>query len=132
MKLAWSVGSAVVGKRGVRWKGGRYWSPAFVEDGQACRNPPTRMIWALFIFDGAGNYRHRRELGSAPVDGTAVRHGRASTDESSMTDAKAELRVKQRHTTLNARWAKCCAARPEQAGKLVTCRRRANSAPRRR
>jgi hypothetical protein len=33
LKLALSayVGSAVVGKRGVRWKGGRYWSPAFVE-----------------------------------------------------------------------------------------------------
>lgn len=58
MALSAYVGTGTVTKRGVRWKGGRYWSPLLV--GWMGRQVTIRRdeddLGALFLFDDQGNY----------------------------------------------------------------------------
>lgn len=124
LKLALSayVGEAVVGKRGVRWKNGRYWSPRFVE----LMGKPVVMrrdeddLGALFIFDGDGNY----------VD-TAVNAERSGLTEQEfalaaqlqmkrhVNDFKADLRKKQRQYSPERARDELLRREAEAAGKLV-------------
>ena len=60
LKVALSayVGIATVSKRGVRWKNGRYWSPALVAHmgRQVVMRRDEDDLGALFLFDGEENY----------------------------------------------------------------------------
>ncbi|WDF73496.1 DDE-type integrase/transposase/recombinase [Novosphingobium sp. KACC 22771] len=124
LKLALSayVGTAMIGKRGVRWKNGRYWSPCFVE----WMGKPVVLrrdeddLGELFIFDGDGNY----------ID-TAVNAERSGLSEQQfamaaqrqmatyMSQAKAEVRAKQKQYSYEAARDKMLRDEAEAAGKLI-------------
>ena len=60
LKIAFSavVGTATVGKRGVRWKSGRYWADTLVPymDRQVMLRQDEGDLGALYVFDEDGNY----------------------------------------------------------------------------
>ena len=92
-------GAAQVGKRGIRWKNGRYWSPALPAwVGRAVQiRRDEEDLGALFVFDEDGHF----------ID-TAVNHERAGMSEEAfareagrqqrewMNAAREQLRAKQR------------------------------------
>lgn len=117
------VGPARVGKRGVRWKNGRYWAPAlapFVGRSVLVRRDEED-LGALFIFDEDGRF----------ID-TAVNHERAGLSEEAfareasrqhaawMKEARAEIRTKQQRFRFEDVRDSLLRQDAERAGKLVT------------
>jgi len=124
LKLALSayVGTATVTKRGVRWKGGRYWSPRFVE----LMGQPVVIrrdeddLGALFIFDASGEYVDtavNAERSGMTEQQFAMAARRQMTEH--MAHAKAELRQKQRTYSLERTVGEMLRREAEDAGKLV-------------
>jgi putative transposase len=124
LKLALSayVGTATIGKRGVRWKNGRYWSPRFVE----LMGQPVYLrrdeddLGALFIFDGDDNYIdtavnwERSGLSEQEFAMAAERQARAWLGE-----AKADIRRKQKDHSFEKARDNMLRREAEQAGKLI-------------
>jgi transposase InsO family protein len=124
--------TAIVGKRGVRWKNGRYWSPALV----AYMDQPVTLrrdeddLGALFVFDADGNY----------ID-TAVNAARSGMAEQQfalaarrqfsahMNAAKAELRKKQGKFSIEKARDQLLRDEAEAAGKLAHLPMPARQAP---
>ncbi|WP_336973446.1 Mu transposase C-terminal domain-containing protein [Sphingobium aromaticiconvertens] len=124
--------TAIVGKRGVRWKNGRYWSPALV----AHMDKPVTLrrdeddLGALFVFDADGNY----------ID-TAVNAARSGMAEQQfamaarhqmtthMNAAKAELRKKQGKFSIEKARDQLLRQEAEDAGKLAHLPMPARHAP---
>lgn len=124
LKLALSafVTVATVTKRGVRWKNGRYWSPALSawmgRQVQVRRDEDD--LGALFIFDEDGRY----------ID-TAINHERAGVTEQQfalhmrrrqeqhMADARADLREKSRQYNVDEAVRGILRSEAELAGKLT-------------
>lgn len=124
LKLALSayVGTAQVGKRGLRWKNGRYWSPCLVE--WMGKNVYLRRdeddLGALFVFDGEWNYidtavDQARSGMSEQQFAMAARHQM----QSHMTASKAELRAKQRVFSIEHATNYLLRQEAEAAGKLA-------------
>lgn len=115
-------GSATVGKQGVRWRRGRYWSPRLVE--YVGRNVLIRRdeedLGALFIFDEDSRF----------ID-TAVNHERAGISEEAfatearrqqnafMNSARDEFRRKQRSFGIEEARDSLLRQDAERAGKLA-------------
>lgn len=125
LKLALSafVGVSVVGKRGVQWKRGRYWSPRLVQwmgkQVQVRRDEDD--LGALFLFDLDGNYIDTavdaaRSGLTEQQFAMAARHQMAAH----MADAKATLRAKQRAHPMERAVQDMLRAEAEAAGKLVS------------
>lgn len=101
LRLALSayVGTAKVGKRGVQWKNGRYWSPALVQwqDRMVVLRRDEEDLGALFIFDEDDNYidtavnAERSGLSEQEFAMWARGHQKRALDE-----AKAEIKRKQK------------------------------------
>ena len=125
LKIALSafVGPRKVGKRGIEWKRGRYWSPAlapFVGRVVMVRRDEED-LGALFIFDEDGHFIDR-----------AVNHERAGISEEAfarqasrqhaefMKAARDELRTKQRRFRFEDARDSLLREDAERAGKLVT------------
>lgn len=124
LKLALSafVGIATVGKRGVQWKRGRYWSPALSAwmGRQVTIRRDEDDLGALFVFDEDGRYI-----------ATAVNFERAGMSEQQfalqarrqhekwMAEQRAELRAKRRDFDIDTARAQLLRDEAEQAGKLV-------------
>ncbi|WP_336958713.1 Mu transposase C-terminal domain-containing protein [Sphingobium aquiterrae] len=124
LKIALSayVGPKSVTKRGIRWKNGRYWSPALVahmgKEVMVRRDEDD--LGALFIFDADGRY----------VD-TAVNFERSGMSEQQfalaarrqmnahMANAKAELRDKQRKFSIDKARDALLREEAERAGKIA-------------
>ncbi|WP_066546744.1 DDE-type integrase/transposase/recombinase [Sphingomonas sp. CCH15-F11] len=124
LKLALSayVGQAVVGKRGIRWRGGRYWSEALVP----WMGRPVQLrrdeddLGALFVFDDAGNY----------ID-TVVNWERSGLSEQEYAMAaradmdrflaaqKAEFKERRKHFSPEVARDRLLRQEAERAGKLV-------------
>lgn len=124
LKVALSayVGTATVGKRGVQWKTGRYWSDALVPHlgRQVTLRRDEDDLGALFVFDEHGLY----------ID-TAVNAARSGMSEQQfamaarrrqaahMKAAKDELRKKQRTYSFEKARDELLREEAEAAGKLV-------------
>ncbi len=122
MALSALVGTRRVGKRGIQWKGGRYWAAPLAA--YAGRDVIVRRdeddLGALFIFDEDGNY----------ID-TAVNAERAGLSEERfaraarvhqdtfMKQARAELRDKQRGYSFEKARDQLLRQDAERAGKLA-------------
>lgn len=116
-------GSATVGKRGVQWKGGRYWAAALVPYvGRQVRiRRDEDDLGALFVLDADGRF----------ID-TAVNYQRAGLSESAfaqaaarqqaewIAEAKAEVRAKQRRFRFEDVVQERLRADAEAAGRLVS------------
>lgn len=124
LKLALSayVGVHTVTKRGIRWKNGRYWSPALVQ--WMGKNVVVRRdeedLGALFLFDGEGNYIDTavdaaRSGMSEQQFAMAARHQM----EAHMRAAKDELKVKQRKFGFDKARDQLLRDEAEAAGKLA-------------
>lgn len=124
LKIALSayVGTATVGKRGVRWKSGRYWAPTLVAhmDRVVTLRRDEDDLGALFVFDEDGNY----------ID-TAVNAARSGLSQQQfalaarrqmtkhMAEATATLRKKQGQFSIEKAKDAVLRAEAEAAGKLV-------------
>ena len=124
LKVALSayVGIATVSKRGVRWKNGRYWSPALVAHmgRQVVMRRDEDDLGALFLFDGEGNYidtavNAERSGMSEQAFAMAARHQMTAH----MNAARDELRRKQRTYSIEQARDELLRAEAEAAGKLV-------------
>lgn len=117
------VGTLVVGKRGLQWKRGRYWSPAlvpFIGRPVAVRRDEED-LGALFVFDEDGHF----------ID-TAVDHQRRGLPEREyamearrqqdayMREARADVRAKMRRFDIPAARDALLRRDAEAAGKLVS------------
>lgn len=122
LALSQLVGPAIVGKRGIRWKNGRYWSAAltpFIGRSVEVRRDEDD-LGALFIFDERGRF----------VD-TAVNHHRAGLSEEAFAAAarahqaefmkteRARVRANQRAFDIDAARDALLRRDAEAAGKLV-------------
>jgi transposase InsO family protein len=123
LKIALSrkLGTAVVGKRGIQWKGGRYWAAALVPH---MGRPVTIRIdeddlGALFVFDGEGRFvdtavnAERAGLSEEAFARAADLHQRAW-----MKEHRAELRAKQRAFSFEDARDQLLRHEAEAAGKL--------------
>ncbi|MCH4893400.1 DDE-type integrase/transposase/recombinase [Sphingomonas sp. SFZ2018-12] len=124
LKLALSayVGQAVVGKRGIRWRSGRYWSDALV----SWMGRPVQLrrdeddLGAIFVFDVDGNY----------ID-TAVNWERAGLSEQAfamaaradmarfLAEQKAEFKERRKRFSPEVARDRLLRQEAERAGKLV-------------
>lgn len=124
LKIALSayVGVATVGKRGVRWKNGRYWSPRLVAlmDRQVTLRRDEDDLGALYVFDEAGNYvdtavnAERSGLSDQQFALAARRHF-----SKHMAEQKADLRKKQAAFSIEKAKDAVLRHEAEQAGKLA-------------
>jgi putative transposase len=115
-------GPATVGKRGVQWKGGRYWSEALTPwvGRQVVLRRDEDDLGALFVFDSEGHF----------ID-TAVNHERAGLSEAAFSQAaarqqaewmkrsRAELREKQRRFSFDDVRDQLLRDDAEKAGRLA-------------
>jgi len=124
LKIALSafVGHATVGKRGIRWKSGRYWAPALVAhmDRRVTLRRDEDDLGALFVFDEDGNY----------ID-TAIDAARSGMSEQQYAlaarrqfnawvgEQKAELKKKQGAFSIDKAREQMLRAEAEAAGKLT-------------
>lgn len=125
LKIALSayVTAAKVGKRGIRWKGGRYWTDELLPfmDRMVIVRRDEDDLGALFVFDEDQHFI-----------GTAVNHLRAGVSEEAfareatrrqqeyMKAAKAEIRTKQRAFSFDDAVQSLLRREAENAGKLTT------------
>ena len=121
--LSAHVGTRVVGKRGIEWKRGRYWSPALVEyigrDVMVRRDEDE--LGELMIFDDAGHFidiavNHQRSGMSEEQFALAARRDQ----EAHMKAARAGLREKQRRFSIEDARDALLRRDAEMAGKLTT------------
>lgn len=124
LKIALSafVGHATVGKRGIRWKNGRYWAPALVAhmDRRVTLRRDEDDLGAIFVFDENGNY----------VD-TAVDAARSGMSEQQyalaarrqfnawIAEQRAELKKKQGAFSIDKAREQLLRREAEAAGKLA-------------
>lgn len=123
LKIALSafVSHATVGKRGVQWKGGRYWAPALAafmgQQVQVRRDEDD--LGALFIFDADGHFidvavNHERAGLSEQEFAEAARRQQAAV----MNQQRAELRDKKRAFSMEEARDALLRSDAEAAGKL--------------
>lgn len=122
LALSASVGSAMVGKQGVRWRHGRYWSPALVPFIGRMVNVRRDEddLGALFIFDEHNRYIdtavNAERAGMSDQDfARAARQQQQDHDRA----ARAELRAKQRRFSIEDARDALLRRDAEAAGKLV-------------
>lgn len=124
LRLALSayVGTAKVGKRGVRWKGGRYWSPCLSTwmDKTVIVRRDEDDLGALFLFDGDGRYidtavNAERSGLSEQQFAMAARH----QQNAHMKASKAEWQALQRQYPMERAVNDLLRAEAEKAGKLA-------------
>jgi putative transposase len=117
------VGNMVVGKRGLRWKGGRYWASelaAFIGTAVHVRRDEED-LGALLVFDDSGEFvceavNYERSGLSQQGFAMAARHHQQAHDKR----AKAELREFMRRYPIERARAELLRADAEAAGKLAT------------
>lgn len=123
MALSKAEGDYTVGKRGVNWRGGRYWSPALAA--HVGRQVHVRRdeddLGALLIFDEARRFidvaiNHARAGLSEVEFATIARNQQARW----MADARAEVRSKQKRFKLEDAVQARLRADAEAANKLIT------------
>jgi transposase InsO family protein len=116
-------GSFTVGKRGIAWRKGRYWSPALVPF--VGRQVEVRRdeddLGALLVFDDDGRFidtavNHQRLGVSEAAFASAARRHQAAA----MAAARADLRARQRAFDIDRAIADRLRLDAETAGKLVT------------
>lgn len=121
--LSAHVGIRTVGKRGVEWQRGRYWSPALVDFiGQPVMvRRDEDELGELMIFDEAGRFidiavNHQRSGMSEEQFALAARRDQ----EAHIRQARAELLEKKRRFTIEDARDKLLRHDAEKAGRLVT------------